>query len=58
MKKDKKTNLIKEHDFLEKHTDKKFKNILLYKIHQINDNQSKSSRAFNCGNYLEFTVSC
>lgn len=58
IKKDKKTNLTKEQDFLQKPTDKKVKNILLSKIHQINDNQSKSSRAFNCGNYLEFTVSC
>lgn len=54
-KKDKKTNLIKEHDFLKKPTEKKVKNIMLSKIHQINNNQAKSSRAFNCGNFLEFS---
>jgi plasmid rolling circle replication initiator protein Rep len=58
IKKDKKTNLTKEQNFLQKPTDKKVKNILLSKIHKLNDNPSKSSRAFNCGNYLEFTVSC
>ena len=58
IKKDKNSNFTKEHDFLKKPTEKKVKNILLSKIHQINNNQSKSSRAYNCGNYLEFSVDC
>ena len=53
-KKNKKANLTQEHDFLKKPTEKKVKNIMLSKIHQINDNQKKSIRAFNCGNFLKF----